>query len=165
MRSRGWIYAALGGLAFITYLRRQPWLEALDRRFFRQRYDARRILHDVLEEIREAKDFERVAPQLVPQLVARIETALHSKFVAVMARYQALASVPMEYAPPPLAADSKLIAQLHLLGRPLEHLTAGSWIEQRLPRHEISLVRTAGIDLLFPLRSTLVVPRRFWRLA
>src|SRR5439155_15403846 len=77
MRSRGWIYAALGGLAFITYLRRQPWLEALDRRFFRQRYDARRILHDVSEEICEAKNFERVAPRLV----ARIETALHSKFV------------------------------------------------------------------------------------
>ena len=64
---------------------------------------------------------------------------------------RALASVPMEYAPPPRAADSKLIAQVRLLGRPLEHLPAGTWSEQRLPRHEINLVRTAGIDLLVPV--------------
>jgi hypothetical protein len=53
LRARGWVYATLGGLALVAYWRRKPWLEALDRRFFRQRYNAQRLLRDVVGEIRD----------------------------------------------------------------------------------------------------------------
>src|SRR5205807_9605023 len=46
LRSRGWIYMGLSGLALLSYSRRKPWLDALDRRFFRERYDAQRVLRD-----------------------------------------------------------------------------------------------------------------------
>jgi hypothetical protein len=40
LRLRGWVYGALGGLAVLAQARRQQWLAALDRHFFRERYDA-----------------------------------------------------------------------------------------------------------------------------
>jgi serine/threonine-protein kinase len=154
MRSRGWVYAALGGLALVAYSRRQPWLQAIDGRFFRERYNAQLVLREVVDAIREARSFERVAPRVV----ARIESALHSQFVALMVRrpddhsYRALASVPPGQAPPPIVAEGKLIALLRLLGKPLELAASGSTsLEQRLPRHEINMVRGSGMDLIVPI--------------
>ena len=43
LRARGWAYGLLGGLALVTHTQRQRWLGALDRTFFRERYDARRL--------------------------------------------------------------------------------------------------------------------------
>jgi phosphoserine phosphatase RsbU/P len=40
MHGRGWIYLGLGGCALAAQAMRQKWLEALDRRFFREAYDA-----------------------------------------------------------------------------------------------------------------------------
>ena len=96
LRSRGWVYAGLGGVAVLVYFRRKQWLETLDRRFFRERYDAQRVLREVVREIRQARSFDRVAPRVV----ARIEAALHPEFAALMVReprdlsYCRLASAP-----------------------------------------------------------------------
>ncbi|HVN81765.1 MAG TPA: protein kinase [Terriglobia bacterium] len=154
LRERGWIYAALGGLALAAYWQRKPWLESLDRRFFRERYDAQRLLRDVVQEIRKAKSFERVSPRVV----ARIESALHPEFVSLMVHeagqpsYHVLASAPAGQAPPPLAADSKVVALTRLLGKPMETLLADSgWLDRRLPQEEIDFVRGARIDLLVPI--------------
>ncbi len=154
MRSRGWIYAVLSGIALITYSQRKPWLQAIDRRFFREQYNAQRLLRDVVDEIREAKDFDRV----LPLVVAQIETALHTQFVSVMVRqhddgsYRAVTSVPAGSAPSPIGADSKIIALMRLLGKPLEIMTADStWLQQRLPRYEIALLRKSRIELLVPI--------------
>ena len=156
LKARGWVYAGLGGLALVVYWRRKPWLENLDRHFFRERYDAQRILREVVGEIREARSFERVAPRVV----ARIEAAIHPEFVSVMIReagdrqYGALASAPSGQATPPLAADSKLIALARVLGKPLEVLLADSgWLSRRLPPEEIDFARQAHIDLLVPIAS------------
>jgi tRNA A-37 threonylcarbamoyl transferase component Bud32 len=156
LQSRGWIYAALSGLALITYWQRQPWLEALDRRFFRERYNAQRVLRDVVEEIREARSFERVAPRVV----ARIETALHCELVSVMVRqpdeaqFRPLASFPSGNTTLSLPANSKLAALMRALEKPLEGLlTNSSWLEQRLPREESQWARRARIDLLVPIAT------------
>ena len=156
LAARGWIYAGLSGLALVAYWRRKPWLESLDHRFFRERYDAQRILREVVGEIREARSFERVAPHVV----ARIEAAIHPEFVSVMVReavehqYHALVSAPSGQATPPLAADSKLIALARVLGKPLEVLLADSgWLSRRLPVAEIEFARQARIDLLVPIAS------------
>jgi tRNA A-37 threonylcarbamoyl transferase component Bud32 len=156
-RSRGWIYAGLGGLALVAYKWRKTWMEKLDKRFFREQYNSQRILASVLEDIRDAKSFERVAPRVV----ARIEAALHPEFVSVMVRqpsesqYHFLSSAPSGHTTPPLAADSKLVALARLLGKPLEVLMADTaWLEGRLPREEIDFAREARIDLFVPIGST-----------
>jgi len=153
MRNRGWIYAGLSTLALITYLQRKPWLETLDRRFFRERYNAQRLLRDVVDEIREARSFERVSPRVV----ARIQAALHPEFVSLLVRqpdephYHSLASFPSGSAPLSLPADGKLVALMRALEKPLSGLFSSSSFDQRLPRHENNWLRHARIDLLVPI--------------
>ena len=153
-RARGWVYAVLGGLALFAYKRRKAWMEKLDKRFFREQYNSQRILASVLEDIREAKSFERVAPRVV----SRIEAALHPEFVSVMVRrptelqYHLVSSAPSGQTTPPLAADSKLVALARVLGKPLEVLMADTaWLEGRLPPEEIDFARGARIDLFVPI--------------
>jgi serine/threonine-protein kinase len=141
-------------LALLAYWKRRAWLESLDRRFFRERYSAQQVLREVVGEIRAAGDFEPAAVRVVE----RIHTALHPEFVAVMVlspgepRYRVVSALPSGLAVPHLAAGSKVIALLHVLGKPLEFLRGeSSWLDQRLPREESEFVRQAGIDLLVPV--------------
>lgn len=154
LQARGWVYVVLGALALTAHARRQPWLVALDRRFFRERYDAQRLLREVVEEVREAGSFERVAPRVV----ARIEVALHPEFVALLVRepgeanYHSLAAAPAGQAPPPLSATSKLIALIRLLSKPLEIAPGETdWLSQQLPHEETDFLRQARIELLVPI--------------
>jgi tRNA A-37 threonylcarbamoyl transferase component Bud32 len=151
------MYAALAALAAIAYTQRQKWLEALDRRFFRGRYDARRLLSEVVEEARAAQNFDGMAPRVV----ARIEAALHPEFVALLVRksrepaYRTVAAAPPEYVQPVLPAESKLMGLVRLLGKPLEvpHSESG-WLQQQLPHEETELLRRARIDLLVPVATS-----------
>ncbi len=156
LRARGWIYVALGALAGTAYVKRQSWLEALDRRFFRERYDAQRLLREVVEEVREARSLERVAPHVV----ARIEAALHPEFAGLLVRepgapnYRSLAMAPAGYALPVLPAESKLMSLVRLLGKPLEMpQTGSSWLGQQLPHDETEFLRRARIELLVPIAT------------
>src|SRR5215831_16304611 len=68
--------------------------------------------------------------------------------------YRPAATLPADQAPHHLAADSKLIGLLHVLGKPLEFLHgASNWLDQRLPREESEFVRRARIDLLVPVAA------------
>ena len=154
IRARGWLYLVLGALALLAHTRRQRWLEALDRRFFRERYDAHRLLREVVEDVRQAGSFERFAPRVV----AKVEAALHPEFVALLVRepreasYRALAAAPAGQAPPALPAESKLLAFVCLLAKPVEiPLTAASWLKEQLPHEETDFLRQARIELLVPV--------------
>ncbi len=156
LRERGWVYVVLGGLAATAYLKRRNWLEALDRRFFRERCDAQRLLRDVVEEVRQARNFE----QMAPYVVTRIQTALHSEFVDLLARepreqsYRSLAMAPPEHAPLALPAETKLMSLVRLLGRPLEvPQTGSSWLGEQLPHEETEFLRQSRIDLLVPIST------------
>ncbi|MDA2913138.1 protein kinase [Acidobacteriia bacterium AH_259_A11_L15] len=160
VQARGWIYALLGGLAVVAHTQREKWLGALDRRFFRERYDAQRLLREVVEEVRRAGSFEQVAPRVV----AHTEAALHPEFAALLVRepaeanYRSLASAPAGQAPPPLPAESKLMGLVRLLGKPLEvPQTESGWVQQQLPREETDFLRQARIELLVPVA---IVPER-----
>src|SRR6516162_2671900 len=158
LSARGWIYSLLAGLGLLVYFRRRSWLEAIDRRFFREHYDAQRLLREVVEEVRGAASFERVAPRVG----ARIEAALHPEFVALLVRdpreptYRTIAAAPVGQAPPSLIAESKLVSLMRVLGKLLDISSAeSSWLSQQLPHEETDFVRQARIDLLTPIAMSL----------
>jgi len=167
-RARGWIYVVLGGMATTAYVKRQSWLEALDRRFFRERYDAQRLLREVVEEVREERSFERVAPHVV----ARIEAALHSEFAGLLVRepgeanYRSLAMAPAGRALPVLPAENKLMfgiakflstatqqrtadtAPGALLGTP-RYMSPEQWLgQQPLPAWDLWAVAVVAYEML-----------------
>ncbi len=156
LQARGWMYLALGAAAVAVQMNREKWIAELDRRFFRERYDAQRLLREVAEEIRDARSLERVAPRVV----AQIEAALHPEFAAAMARapgeaqFRAAAVAPAGAAPPLIPAESKLLGLLRVLGKPLELGRSDSnWLQQQLPPDETDFVRRARMDLLIPVAT------------
>jgi hypothetical protein len=156
MLSRGWVYAVVAGVAIAAHLRRQHWLEAIDKRFFRERYDAQRLLSQVVEDIRRAGDL----PGVAVEVVSRVAAALHPRYVAVLVRepreltYRVLASVPAEGIRLSLARDSKLAALARLLGKPLElGLSQSGSISRQLPPEEADFVRQAGLGLIVPVAT------------
>jgi tRNA A-37 threonylcarbamoyl transferase component Bud32 len=96
LRGRVWIYGGLAALALVARARRRGWMDALDRRFFRERYNAQRLLREVAGDLRRAADLGPVAPSVV----SRIEQALHPSRVTLFVRdsiqgpYRALATAP-----------------------------------------------------------------------
>jgi hypothetical protein len=155
LAQRGVLYSVLGGSGFLLHMRRRIWLEAIDRRFFRERYDAQRVLRSVIEEIRESRNFEKAAPHVVSQ----IEAALHPEFAALLARkpgdlkYRVLAA--RENAPPSIPADSKLIKLVRLMGKPLEiSQSQTSWLRSQLPQQESEFLQQARMEWLFPICLT-----------
>jgi tRNA A-37 threonylcarbamoyl transferase component Bud32 len=156
LHARGWIYVVLGGLAATAYVKRHYWLEALDRRFFRERYDAQRLLREVVEEVREARSFGQVAPHVA----THIETALHPEFVVLLTRephepsYRSLAAAPAGQVLPALPPGSKLMSLVRLLGKPIEvPQTATGWLKEQLPHEETAFLRQTRIELLVPIAT------------
>ena len=154
--SRGWVYAVVAGAAWAAHVQRERWLGALDRRFFRERYDAQRLMLKVVEGIRQATGLQNVAPQVV----AQIDAALHPEYVALLMReqgepiYRALASVPVGGIPLSLSGASKVVGLVRLLGKPLEVGSSQSgWIRQQLPADEAELVLNARAGLLVPVAT------------
>ncbi len=154
LKARGWAYVAVGLLALLARARRRQWLNSLDRRFFREHYNAQQILRQVSDDIRRIGDFERVTPRVV----AQIEAALHPEFVALFVRqpqdvsYRVVAAAPVGLSPPPLRVDSTLLALLRVLAKPLE-VSAGDveWLAQQLPADEVRFLERSRIDLLVPI--------------
>lgn len=144
-------YLPLAALAAFAAWYRERWLAAIDRRFFRQRYDAEQIVRRIISDLRHSGTLEGMAPSLV----ARLEKALHPGFAALMQHhpgarsFETLASAPAGAAPPPLAASSKVIALARVLGTPLQ-LGAGDdeRLVRGLPPAERKVVSDARIDLL-----------------
>lgn len=154
LRTHGWIYLVLAAVTTVAHWKRRDWLEYLDRRFFRERYNAHQLLRQVAEDIRRAGSFARVAPRVV----AQIETALHPQFVALLVRqpdeaeYRVLASAPPEHIQAPLPADNTIVALLRVLGKPLDvSLSESGWLARRLPSRETELLRETGIELIVPI--------------
>jgi hypothetical protein len=155
--SRAWLYALVIGAAVVARARRQEWLDALDRRFFRERYNAQRLLRQVLEDTRRAATLEAVAPLIV----SRIEEALHPTAVALLLRdaggrrYRTVAETPAGgLALAELDSENTLVALAGLIGRPVE--TSGSdteWLARKLPAGDTRVLQAAGVGLLVPVRA------------
>ena len=153
LHARFGVYLALAGLAVLAQVYRHRWLDAVDRRFFRERYDARRLLQQVVEDIRQAGSLERVGPRVV----ARVEAALHPEFAVLLRReehegaFRTLASAPTEVPVPPLSDRGKLVALLRALARPIEVSSGETPWARDLPPDEIAPLRQTRTELLVPV--------------
>ncbi len=82
LKARGWFYGGIAALTGLAYLQRRSWLSLLDRKFFRDKYDAQKLFREIVEEIRRAPSIQQVAPHVV----SRITDALHAEFCALLLR-------------------------------------------------------------------------------
>jgi eukaryotic-like serine/threonine-protein kinase len=150
------VYGLLSVLALVAAHRRQRWLDGLDKRFFRERYDARRLLHEVVEDVRHSPGLPEAAPLVVDQ----VGRALHPQFVTLLAQgadgapFEVMATAPRTAGPEGLPADSKLVALAILLGGPLDLSAAGDgWLASQLSQAETAIVERLGIEMVVPIDS------------
>ena len=146
-----WWYGGLLAAAVWIYRRRDDWLDALDRRYFREQYSAQKLLRDLAEDLQKTSRLE----ELLPAVAGRIEAALHPKYVALLVRspdgrfYEpANTSRP---APQALrfSAGDKSIRLLAVLGRPLVvGAQAPRSVFDQLPDDERSALLALETELL-----------------
>jgi hypothetical protein len=149
---RGLLYLALGAGALALHLNRKSWMETLDRRFFRERYDAYRLLGGVADDVRRSTSFDEAARKVI----ARIDDALHPESGSLMVRkpgdpaYRSAASINVF--PPPISAGARLVGLARVLNKPLENSQGGTgWLRQQLPSAEVEFLRRARVEWLFPV--------------
>jgi hypothetical protein len=132
---------------------RRRLLEALDRRFFREQYDARQLLLHVVSMVRDGSDLfglSRVA-------LDEIEKALHPKHISLWQRNEdefrrELSRGDASTSPPSLPANSALATLLATDDEPLDVYTRHSRaLVRRLPQPERDWLRNADAYLLVPL--------------
>ena len=152
--SRGWWYLLIGGALLVVRTRREHWLRRVDRRFFRERYDAHRLLTNIAEHVGRAARFDHIAPSIVQQ----IEEALHPTFVSVLTHLPATSTFSSDAARTPdsgrvdLPSSLRAIKVLSVLRKPLAlSLGETAWVRHQLPLEERALLLERGIELLVPI--------------
>ena len=156
VQERGWIYLSLAALAIFSHLRRERWLRSLDRRFFREQYDAQDIVHSTLEQVRAASSLADVAPTVVK----RIHAAMHPTFCAIFGRrpiditYSVISAFPDRFSPPVLRTQNKVIELAKLVAKPVQLSTQDGWLNRELPSAEVENLQDAGVDLLAPVHTS-----------
>ena len=153
IEARGWAYGTLVGLATVAYWNRDRWMVSLDRRFFRERYDAHRILRQVVEDVRAAASLDTVAPVVM----SRLRAAFHSTFVALLVSephqrgFHVLAVAPDTSAVPRLTRDSKLVGLARVLGKPIDFSRSPDLFDGELPAEDAPAMRATQVDLVAPI--------------
>jgi hypothetical protein len=157
LAARWWWYLLIGGALLLVRSRREQWLGRIDRRFFRERYDAHRLLTSIAEQVDQADSFDAVAPAVVQQ----IDEALHPTFVSVLrqspgASRFSTGPVPLsDSGPVELATTLTVIRVLSVLRKPLAlSLGETAWVRHQLPVEERTLLLEHGIELLVPISGS-----------
>lgn len=154
LRTRAGTYVAIAALAALASTQRQKWLSALDRRFFRDKYDAQQLFREIVEEIRRAETVEEVASRVV----SRIAEGLHTSGCGLLVRklgepyYRVVAAAPAGSLNTDLPATNRLIPLVRTLECAVPITQAGSgWLGQQLPAADKEFLRKARIELLVPV--------------
>jgi hypothetical protein len=154
LAERGLLYAGLAALALVARARQDRWLAALDRRFFRERYDALRLLREVIGEV----DRESSVAEAAPRVVTAIEAAVHPELVALFVeepgeeRLRAVAVAPADREVSPWPADSRLLGVLQALGAPLEVASGrAAGLVEGLPAEDVERLEEGRFDLAVPV--------------
>jgi eukaryotic-like serine/threonine-protein kinase len=144
----------LGGLAavgLITLTRRSEALDWIDRRFFREQYDSRQILGNLVDQCRLVHD----APALAEVIRREVDRALHLEAAAVLF----LDSSTHAFVAPnadvrSLDASAPLIRLvgrgIHVVDVDLEH---ASPLSRDLPAEDLNWLVDGGFRLLLPLHD------------
>ena len=156
----GWrflAFAAVAAAAAVALPLRHRLLSTLDRRYFREAYDARRVLRELTESARKTPDIADLSRLLVDQ----VDKALHLESVVVMAAspgqpglLRAAASRGVAE-PEPITTSSQFVSLLAGASDPLplDALGPGSLLA-RLPDREKEWLKSAGASLLVPLHGS-----------
>ena len=161
IQARGWAYGTLAGLAAVAYRNRDGWMASLDRRFFRERYDAHQILRQVVEDVRAAAGLDTVAPVVV----SRMSAAFHSTFVALLVcepqqpDFHVLAVAPRTKIVASMTRDSTLVGLVRVMGRPIDLSNAPNWLTDRLSADDAVAIRSVGVDLVAPIVTAAIQGR------
>ncbi len=155
LQSRWWWFSLVGAALWVVRARREQWLRSVDRRFFRDRYDAQRLLRSIADQITRASNFEAIVPTVMQQ----IDEALHPEFVSVL-RHVPAESAFCAVSPASLHDQSSstlpsslaVVGVLSVLRKPLA-LSLGdtAWVRHQLPLDERALLLEQGIELLVPI--------------
>lgn len=134
----------LVSLASVGLLRvRQRLMIAIDRRFFRDQYDAQRILGILVREAREATS----PAELERSLTTRVAQALHPHWSDLLLVRSSDAWLVSSRRSAPLAPGSRLVAALIRAGKPLEAREARGLADAS----ETDWLERYGVDLLVPM--------------
>jgi len=154
--ARAGVYALVCGAAVAAHATRHRWLDRLDRTFFRERYDARRILIDVVTELRGSRTFD----ELAPIAASKIAQALHPAFLVIGTRpsgegaFAPAADFNTGTAPPLPPANSVLVELARVLKQPMDVAPESSgWLAGRLPPAELRYLREGQIHLIVPIAA------------
>ena len=156
----GWRFlglAALAAIAGAAFPLRHRLLEALDRRYFREAYDGRRVLRELTEAVRKTTDIRDLARLLVEQ----VDKALHVESVVIMTAtpeqpglLRAAASRGVAE-PESITAAAQFVSLLAGSSDPLPVDMAGpSSLISRLPEREREWLASVGASLLVPLHGS-----------
>jgi tRNA A-37 threonylcarbamoyl transferase component Bud32 len=126
----------------------------LDRRFFREAYDAREILLSLASRV----TYETDPSDLTAMVVDRIDTALHPEMAAVLVagvdEGQLRPVSTLHGDVPPLALDSGLVTMLRWSNEPLElYVTDERSPARRLPSADQGWLLTTGAVLFVPVMA------------
>ncbi len=150
-RHLGWYAGAIVVLG-ACQVWRDAILEYLDRRLFRDRYNATAVLRAVASKVRGAHELRAVASSIVDE----IAMALHPRWVAIFVRarddefFHPVASTPTLVRMWP--AGTRLIDFVRGVQRPLDiDVPEADWIVDRLPAAEINALDEAGAQLIVPV--------------
>lgn len=153
LRERGWIYACIAGIGIAAHLTRKRWLGAIDRHFFREKYNSERLLRDSVQVVREAPSFAEACSVVV----SRIETAFHPEFVGVFAHesgqpeFHMVARAPAAAREVHVRSGCKVVSLLRVLGKSLEASgRRAGWLEQ-LPPDEVRWIQQEHIEIFIPI--------------
>jgi len=145
--------AALGAVTLLCialFRLRRPVLDALDRHFFREQYDARQLLAAIADRARSSSDDPAVFATLVEQEIDRTLHVERVAFLVAESNRQMLTSPHATIEPLPLSAG--LVALLSGDTTPLELDLAGERSPlRRLSRTEKDWVTASRFELLVPL--------------
>lgn len=141
-----------GGVALVALRLHRPALDALDRWFFRDQYDARRILLDLSGAIRDARSLGDLAERLSRE----VDRALHVDAIDLLV----LDPAARELRSPrgrarPLGADSRIVALVEQAKGPLDvDLERSAPARGWLPEAERGWLADSGFRQLVPLLGT-----------
>ena len=148
--SSGMLLLALVGFVMLVALGQRGLLERIDRRFFREQYDARQILNTLIETCRRAP----TRAELAERLSAEVDRALHLTSISVLFVGDDGSFVSPRNDVRPLSVGSRL-RETVALGRSILEidLERGSGFAASLAVEDRYWIADAGARLLVPMTS------------